>query len=86
MDIQHTSVVWRLLFDHISALNNQNWISFLVFAAGICIYCVEGDFSHGSSRAFSANRGAWRGIRTCLETHCPSHNQGIEPPRFYPTH
>jgi len=61
MDIQHTAVVWRLLFDRISALNNQNWISFLVFAAGICIYCVEGDSSHGSSRAFSANRGGVAG-------------------------
>jgi len=82
MDIQHTAVVWRLLFDHISALNNQNWISFLVFAAGICIYCVEGDFSHGLSRQIGGRGGAsgraWKRI-------VPPTNQGIEPPRFYPT-
>ena len=85
MDIQHAAVVWRLLFGHISALNNQNWISFLVFARRICIYCMgallawvfEG-FLGKSGRGGASGR-AWKRI-------VPPANQGIEPPRFYPTY
>ena len=41
MDIQHAvaTSIW-----HIRTLNNQNWISFLVFARRICILLYRGDF------------------------------------------
>jgi hypothetical protein len=86
MDIQHTAVVWRLLFDHISALNTKIGYLFLfsprgyafTVSGGLLAWVFEG-FLGKSGGVGGASGGAWKRI-------VPPANQGIEPPRFYPTH
>jgi hypothetical protein len=86
MDIQHAAVVWRLLFWHIRALNDhdQNWIIFSCFRPEDMHLLYRGHFSHGSSRAFSANRGVAGHPDTPGNASFLPQIKGSSPPRFLP--
>ena len=68
---------------HINALNDhgQGWTSFLAFVQRICIYGIGGTFLGfpGQIGRSGASGRAWKRF-------APPTNQGIEPPRLYPTH
>jgi len=86
MDIQHAAVVWRLLFGHISALKNQKWISCTCYRPEDMHLPYRGTSRMGLRGLFRQVRGRGGASPRAWKRIVPPANQGIEPPRFYPTH